>query len=101
MGTAGQNVTRRQQAGTGAQSVMYLGLDPAWSAINLTGACALGTAGRIVDERMLGSDDETIGWIADLVDGFAVVAIDAPLHVPTRGAETVQKRAAVNTDHAR
>lgn len=61
---------------------MYLGLDLAWSAKNLTGACALEADGRIVDERMLGSDDEIVEWITDLIDGPAVVAIDAPLHVP-------------------
>lgn len=63
---------------------MYLGLDLAWSAKNLTGACALDAEGRIVDERMLGSDDEIVEWIADLIDGPAVVAIDAPIHVPNQ-----------------
>ncbi|MDJ0955172.1 MAG: DUF429 domain-containing protein [Acidimicrobiia bacterium] len=61
---------------------MYLGLDLAWSAQNLTGACALDGGGRIVDERMLGGDDEIIDWIDNLIEGPAVVAIDAPLHVP-------------------
>ncbi len=61
---------------------MYLGLDLAWSTGNLTGACALDGEGRLVDERMLGSNDEIIDWIAGLIAENTVVAIDAPLQVP-------------------
>jgi predicted RNase H-like nuclease len=42
----------------------------------------LDTDGRIVDERMLGSDEEITSWISQWLEGPAVVAIDAPLHVP-------------------
>ncbi len=62
--------------------VCFIGLDLAWSARNPTGACALDDSGQIIDERMLGSSDEIIEWISGLVDGPAVVAVDAPLNVP-------------------
>ncbi len=61
---------------------MYLGLDLAWSTNNLTGACALDGEGHLVDERMLGSDDEIFDWIARHLAEKTVVAVDAPLQVP-------------------
>ena len=64
------------------QSARSFGLDLAWSAKNPTGACALDAAGKIVDERMLSSDDDIIDWISNRLDGPAAVAIDAPLLVP-------------------
>jgi len=63
-------------------SASLLGLDLAWSTRNPTGACALDSAGRVVDERMLESDDEIIDWVARHLAERAVVAIDAPLQVP-------------------
>ena len=60
----------------------FFGIDLAWSGKNLSGGCALNGAGNIVDERMLGSDDEIAGWISQRLEGPAVVAIDAPLLVP-------------------
>ena len=59
----------------------FFGLDLAWSAKNPTGACVLGEDGVIIDERMLSSDAEIIGWIELHVGESAVVAIDAPLLV--------------------
>ncbi len=67
-----------------APVAQFVGLDLAWSPKNPTGACALDADGRIVDERMLGSDAEIVEWVSALVGGAAVVAIDAPLHVPNR-----------------
>ncbi len=61
---------------------MYLGLDLAWSTTNPTGACALDCDGTVIDERMLGSDDEIIEWITGSMGESTVVGIDAPLHVP-------------------
>ncbi|NNC75903.1 MAG: DUF429 domain-containing protein, partial [Acidimicrobiia bacterium] len=49
---------------------------------NLSGACAVDAAGRIIDERMLGSDDDIIDWIKSHLAARTVVAIDAPLQVP-------------------
>ena len=63
-------------------SARFLGLDLAWSARNPTGACALDGEGGIIDESMLGSDDEIIEWISSLAERPAAVAIDAPLKVP-------------------
>jgi len=37
---------------------------------------------ELVDERLLGSDDEILGWIAHRLGGPAVIAVDAPLLVP-------------------
>ncbi len=60
----------------------YLGLDLAWSAHRPTGACAADGEGRIIDERMLGSTDEIIAWVAEHSAAKCVVAIDAPVFVP-------------------
>ena len=60
----------------------FFGLDLAWSAKNMTGACVLDENGLIIDEHMLGSDDEIIRWIERHLVGSAVVAVDAPLLVP-------------------
>lgn len=65
----------------GGKEASFFGLDLAWSAKNPTGACALDGAGRIIDERMLLSDDEIIAWISERLEGPAVVGIDAPLLV--------------------
>ncbi len=58
------------------------GIDLAWSERNLTGVCALDEAGVVVDERLLQSDDEIVAWVRERLDGPAVLAVDAPLHVP-------------------
>lgn len=63
-------------------TAVALGLDLAWSAHNPTGACALAADGAVVDEGMLGSDDEIIDWIEAHIYGPATIAIDAPLQVP-------------------
>ena len=60
----------------------FFGIDLAWSDRNLTGVCALDGDGVVVDERLVGSDDEILDWISARLDGPAVVAIDAPLLVP-------------------
>lgn len=65
-----------------AKSGRYFGLDLAWSATNATGACALDANGTVIDERLLGSDDEIIDWISNSLDRTGVIAIDAPLLVP-------------------
>ena len=57
------------------------GIDLAWSEPNLSGACALDEEGHIVDEQLLGSDDEIVAWVVDRAGASAVVAIDAPLLV--------------------
>jgi predicted RNase H-like nuclease len=61
---------------------MALGVDLAWTARNGSGACALDADGRVVDERILGADDEILDWVNDLASDAAVVAVDAPLLVP-------------------
>lgn len=60
----------------------FFGIDLAWSERNLSGACVVDAAGRVVDERLLGDDVEVLGWIESHLEAVAVVAIDAPLHVP-------------------
>lgn len=60
----------------------YIGIDLAWSDRNPSGACALDAGGNLVAEDLLGGDDEVVSWIAGLVSGPAVVAVDAPLLVP-------------------
>jgi predicted RNase H-like nuclease len=59
-----------------------LGVDLAWSESNGSGACALDPDGRVVDERILVTDDEILDWVNDLASESAVVAVDAPLLVP-------------------
>ena len=61
---------------------MALGVDLAWTARNGSGACALDADGRVVDERILVTDDELLEWVNDLASESAVVAVDAPLLVP-------------------
>ncbi len=61
---------------------MALGVDLAWSESNGSGACALDADGRVVDERILGADDEILDWVRGLASDSAVVAVDAPLLVP-------------------
>ncbi len=58
------------------------GVDLAWSDGNSSGCVALDAHGRVVDERLLSSDGEIVGWLADLTGGAAAVAVDAPLLVP-------------------
>jgi predicted RNase H-like nuclease len=64
-----------------ASSARCFGIDLAWSDGNPTGVCALDDEGRIVDERELESDDEIVNWLAALLDGPAVLAVDASLLV--------------------
>jgi predicted RNase H-like nuclease len=59
-----------------------LGVDLAWTERNGSGACALDADGRVVDERILGADDEILDWVRDLASDSAVLAVDAPLVVP-------------------
>jgi predicted RNase H-like nuclease len=61
---------------------MALGVDLAWTESNGSGACALDPDGRVVDERILGADDEILDWVRDLASDSAVLAVDAPLVVP-------------------
>lgn len=63
-------------------SARCFGVDLAWSDRNPSGVCALDDEGWIVDERELGSDDEIVDWVAERLDGPAVLAVDAPLLVP-------------------
>ena len=63
-------------------SARCFGIDLAWSDGNPSGVCALDGEGWIVDERELGSDDEIVHWLAEQLNGPAVVAVDAPLLVP-------------------
>ncbi len=56
-----------------AGQLRFIGLDLAWSASNPTGACTLDAVGNVIDERMLGSDDEIVNWINASLDGAAVV----------------------------
>ncbi len=62
-----------------------LGLDLAWSDGAPTGACVLDHTGALLDEAMLGDDDEIVAWVRHWAGtGPAVVAVDAPLLVPNR-----------------
>lgn len=70
----------------------FFGLDLAWSTRNRTGGCALSNEGTVVDECMLGSDDEIVSWIEHHLAGPAVIAVDAPLLVPNE----VGRRASEN-----
>ena len=63
-------------------SSVALGVDLAWTEQNGSGACALDPDGRVVDERILGADDEILDWVMDLASDSAVLAVDAPLLVP-------------------
>lgn len=60
----------------------FFGIDLAWSVTNPTGGCAVREDGEVIDERMLGSDDEILSWIVEHLGARAVVAVDAPLLVP-------------------
>ncbi len=64
---------------------MFFGLDLAWADHNWSGACVVEADGTVVDERLLRSDDDILGWVADHLDGPAVVAADIPLSVPNAG----------------
>ncbi len=75
-----------------------VGIDLAWSARHPSGVCALDPGGGVVAEGWLGGDEEIAGWVeAHLAPGPAVVAVDAPLHVPNevgrRPCETELSRA--------
>ncbi len=59
-----------------------IGVDLAWSRGRATGACAVASDGTIVDERLLGSDDEIVAWVAAHAAAECAVAIDAPILVP-------------------
>lgn len=67
-----------------SNSARFFGLDLAWSTKNPTGACVVDTAGVILDERLVDSDNDIVTWIGQHLDGPAVVAIDAPLTVPNQ-----------------
>jgi len=60
----------------------FFGIDLAWSESNLSGACVVDAAGRVIDERLLGDDSEVLAWIESHLEPTAVVAVDAPLCVP-------------------
>ncbi len=63
-------------------SARCFGIDLAWSDNHPTGLCALDDGGAIVDEQLVQTDDEIVEWVRARLDGPAVVAVDAPLHVP-------------------
>jgi len=80
-----------------AASARCFGIDLAWSDRNPSGVCAIDDDGWILDERELGSDDDIVGWVAERLDGPAVLGVDAPLLVPNptgrRPAEAAVARA--------
>ena len=60
-----------------------VGLDLAWSDGHGTGACVVDDRGTVLDEGILGDDDEVVDWVRRWVGSSpAVVAVDAPLCVP-------------------
>lgn len=70
----------------------YLGIDLAWADTNLSGCCALGADGMLLDERLLRTDDEILQWIDLHTAARTVLAVDAPLLVPN---ETGRRRAEI------
>jgi predicted RNase H-like nuclease len=60
------------------------GLDLAWTDGNRTGACVLDESGRVIDERLLLSDDEIVAWVGEHLPAgaAAVITVDGPLRVP-------------------
>lgn len=65
-----------------------LGVDLAWGYRATTGVCALGLVGGRWQMEAHGSgrfdDDQVVAWIAGHADDGCVVAIDAPLFIPTQ-----------------
>jgi predicted RNase H-like nuclease len=71
------------------------GIDLAWSDRNRTGAAVIDGAGRLLDEELLGNDDEVVAWIEGHLAGAAVIAVDAPLLVPNEnGARDCEREIA-------
>jgi predicted RNase H-like nuclease len=66
------------------KTARFFGIDLAWAERNPSAGCSLDARGAVVDERLLGGDDEVTGWIVSQLDGPAVVAVDAPLLVPNQ-----------------
>jgi predicted RNase H-like nuclease len=70
----------------GEQQITCIGLDLAWSPRNPTGAAVIrgdARGGALVDARLLGDLGEIVAYVARHAgDGPALVAVDAPLHVP-------------------
>lgn len=58
------------------------GIDLAWSDRNPSGGAVLDGGGRLLDQRMLGGDDEVIAWVDGHLRGPAVIGVDAPMLVP-------------------
>lgn len=68
-----------------SSTAVAFGLDLAWSERHLSGICAVSGDGRMVDEALVGSDDDIMAWVLErLPAGGAVVAVDAPLLVPNQ-----------------
>jgi predicted RNase H-like nuclease len=65
--------------------VRYLGVDIAWSARGLSGACALGHDGTILAEDVL-PPERLAAWVARWRGARSVLALDGPLVVPADGA---------------
>jgi predicted RNase H-like nuclease len=64
----------------------FIGLDLAWSPRNLTGGAVIAGdehGGRLVDSALLSDDAALVAYVEQHAgDGPAIVAVDAPLHVP-------------------
>ncbi len=59
-----------------------LGIDLAWSERNPSGCAAYAGDGRLLDERLVTTDDEVLEWVGRWAAEVAALAIDAPLEVP-------------------
>jgi predicted RNase H-like nuclease len=73
-------------------NAVAIGLDLAWSRGKSTGACAVGIDGTIVDEALLGPDDDIVAWVDRHAGGRCAVAIDAPIRVPNETGRRVCER---------
>jgi predicted RNase H-like nuclease len=79
----------------------FFGLDLAWADHNPSGVSVLDATGTVLDERLLGSDEEIIDWIDARLAGPAIIAADIPITVPNDSGARVCDRAIASDYGAR